>query len=111
MFGNSGKDMDVKAVRTGEVGADEINAGLHEYGDERHVTGEPVKLRHHQYGTVFLTEGQGSEQLRTILPLATLHFYEISRRDVLGNGYPLGVDTITINPLFRGANSQVVGRT
>ena len=72
VFRDGGQDVDGQAVGLGEVDGHEVDAALHQLGDEGDVAGQPVELGDHQGGAVQAAQAERPVQLGPVVALAAL---------------------------------------
>lgn len=112
MLGNNGKYVNGKARGLRHIAADEVDGALHQVGNERHITRQPIKAGNGKYGAAatafFLRRGQmrpigdapaalGVRELR--------HQVAVGREP--GDGLPLGVEFEPTCTLAVGGNLMI----
>ncbi len=112
VLGDGGKDMNGQAVCLGHIDGDEIDAALHQPGDEMDVAGEPIKPGDNECG--FLSSAcieRGGELGPVGVPLAALDLLELgeqgSAMGEAGDGGPLGFQSKAALALAFGRNPVV----
>ena len=107
-LGDGGQDVDRHAVCLRHVAANEINAALHEAGQERDVTCQAIQLGDNQGRLLQPAQSECLLQLVTIRALAGLDFFELADKllaaavQILGDGLSLSLKAEARDALLGG---------
>ena len=92
------------------VAGDEVDAAVHDAGDETDIARKSVKLGNYQSGAVEAACRKRGGKLRPVVSLAALHFHKLRNQLVSAackvslHGGTLGLKTETTSALPRGAD-------
>ena len=96
VLGDGGQDVQGQLVGIGHVDGGELDAALHQVGDEGDVARQPVELGDHQHGPPLPAQVEGRGELGSVVAFAALHFRELGDQlagtDKAGDGGALGVE-------------------
>ena len=111
VLGDGGQDVQGQLVGGGHVDRDELDAALHQVGDEGDVARQAVELGDHQHGPLPPAQLERRGELGPVGALAALHLGELGDQlagaDEAGDGGPLRIEPEAGLALPVGRNAVV----